>query len=323
MTEAIVAPRKPCSRCKRKLPAKFPYYNRNKNKKSGFEYHCRGCKYGWSDNRFQAEILSFALLGRGYKQCKDCSDIKPLSEFPKSKSCLGGRRPECRECHNNDQREYWHKPEIQSKQKEHNRREAVRARHRAWENRPEHKLRKSEYDKSPERKAIRREQNKRADVKARRRQYYQRLDIREKQNKYNRERYHQNERVKALTRANRQIRRARLLSLPKDYSATDWQKAIEYFGGCCAVCGRQPEPPLTLAADHWIPLAKGGATIPTNIVPLCHSLKGGARSCNRNKWHKDPYQWLVEKYGELKAQEIERRIQGYFSWLVKQNGQSD
>jgi hypothetical protein len=236
---------------------------------------------------------------------------------------LGERRPECSECHRNAQREYWHKPEIQSKRKEYNRREDVRERHRAWESRAEYKTRKREYDKSPERKAIQRERNKRADVIARRRQYYQRQDIREQQNQYNRERYHRDERVKALSRANRHIRRARLLSLPTTFSGADWQKAIEYFGGCCAVCGRKPEPPLTLAADHWLPLAKGGATIPTNIVPLCHSLKGGTGSCDRNKWHKDPHPWLIEKYGEEKAQEIENRIQEYFSWLVEQNGQSD
>jgi hypothetical protein len=106
-----------------------------------------------------------------------------------------------------------------------------------------------------------------------------------------------------------------LLSLPDTFTAEDWQHAIDYFGGHCAVCGCLPHGQLVLAADHWIPLSRGGATIPENIIPLCHSLRGASGSCNRSKWYKDPIEWLMERFGEEKGMEIEEKIQAYFIWL--------
>lgn len=118
-------------------------------------------------------------------------------------------------------------------------------------------------------------------------------------------------------RAMSQRRLARKRNLPDTFTAADWQHALNYFNGCCAVCGRPPGLWHTLAADHWTALSDPDCpgTIPTNIVPLCHPRKDGGDSCNVSKHNKNPEQWLVEKFGKRKAKKILARIQAYFDSL--------
>lgn len=70
-------------------------------------------------------------------------------------------------------------------------------------------------------------------------------------------------------------------------------------------------------ADHWIPLVYDDCpgTVPENIVPLCHSIKDGAGGCNNSKQALDPYQWLIDKFGKRKAEEIFTKIQAYFEMV--------
>lgn len=106
-------------------------------------------------------------------------------------------------------------------------------------------------------------------------------------------------------------RRARKAQLPATLRAEDWQHALDYFGCCCAVCGRPRGLWHTLAADHWIPLAKGGPTTPDNIVPLCHGKDG----CNNSKSTFEPDEWVIKKFGKRKGSKILRRIKDYFDSL--------
>lgn len=55
---------------------------------------------------------------------------------------------------------------------------------------------------------------------------------------------------------------------------------LEEFEGKCAYCMK---PATTW--DHIIPVARGGETIPSNIVPAC-------TSCNSSKKTKDVFEWL-------------------------------
>lgn len=114
--------------------------------------------------------------------------------------------------------------------------------------------------------------------------------------------------------------RYRIRSLEVNFSDNDWQRAIDYFHGCCAVCGRQLSDLFgehTAGMDHWIPISSPGCpgTIPENIVPLCHGIDG----CNNHKHAKDPEQWLNERYGKRKAKRILERINAYFQWVREQN----
>lgn len=105
---------------------------------------------------------------------------------------------------------------------------------------------------------------------------------------------------------------ARKAGLPNDFTEQDWQFALDYFGGCCAVCGR---PILGLfhsaSADHWIPLSSPDCpgTIPVNMVPLCFQIDG----CNNSKHNRDPNEWLIWKFGEKQAKVILVKVQEFFT----------
>lgn len=119
-----------------------------------------------------------------------------------------------------------------------------------------------------------------------------------------------------LVKAIQMRRRARELSLPATLTADDWQYAKDYFNGCCAICGRQLKDLFgthTAAADHWVPLSKGGGSTPGNIVPLCHGQDG----CNNSKHDADPIVWLQKKHPK-KWKQILARIQAYFESVKDQ-----
>jgi len=119
-----------------------------------------------------------------------------------------------------------------------------------------------------------------------------------------------------------QRRFARKRGLPHDFTVADWRRALNYFHGCCAVCGR----PLRdlfgthkAAQDHWIPLSAPDCpgTVATNIVPLCHGIGG----CNNRKNATMPDEWLQQQYGKRKAAAIAKRVAEYFEWV--ENRQAD
>jgi bacterioferritin-associated ferredoxin len=110
-----------------------------------------------------------------------------------------------------------------------------------------------------------------------------------------------------------QRRKARCLCLPDTLTEKNWDHALEYFHGCCAVCGRQLNDLFgehTAAMDHWIPLSSPDCpgTVTTNIIPLCHGIDG----CNQSKGAREPLAWLKWKFGKRKAKQILKRIQAYF-----------
>ncbi len=94
-------------------------------------------------------------------------------------------------------------------------------------------------------------------------------------------------------------RMARKRNLPDMFTDADWQRALEYFGGCCAICGRPAGLWHTIAMDHWIPLSAHDCpgTVASNIIPLCHGIDG----CNNSKGNRNPVTWLTAKLGKTKA----------------------
>ncbi len=107
--------------------------------------------------------------------------------------------------------------------------------------------------------------------------------------------------------------RARKRSLPNNFSAQDRRRALEYWNGRCAVCGRPPGLWHTIATDHWIPLSSPDCpgTIKTNMVPLCHGTDG----CNNQKYAKMPEVWLREKMGKRRAKRKLEEIEYFFRWM--------
>lgn len=117
-----------------------------------------------------------------------------------------------------------------------------------------------------------------------------------------------------------QRRKARKKNLPDTFTPEDWQRALDYFEGVCAICGRSPDLCHVIAMDHWIPLTSPDSlgTVAENIVPMCHSRKGGSNGCNNSKTNKHPLVWLTQSFSKRKANQIERRINKYFEWIKLQ-----
>lgn len=116
-------------------------------------------------------------------------------------------------------------------------------------------------------------------------------------------------------------RRARKRSLPDTLTKEEWQRALDYFSGRCAICGRPAGFWHTIAADHWIPFAHPDCTgtIATNIVPMCH----GNGGCNNSKNDHDALIWLHKTYGKKKGDSIYQRIMDYFQWVKAQPPHGD
>lgn len=71
-------------------------------------------------------------------------------------------------------------------------------------------------------------------------------------------------------------RRAKKRLVGGAFTAKEWRTLKEQFDHRCLRCGKQ-EPHIKLAADHVIPISKGGRNVISNIQPLCgicNSIKG-------------------------------------------------
>ena len=273
------------------------------------------------------------------KRCSKCGETKPVSEFGKDKSRKDGFRSQCKKCHRqscstpeylerhrNYERQRRALPEVLERRRESNNRY-----YHQHKDIPEIHKRKLEYNRQyrarPEVHEHRREYsyqyNARLDVRKHRREYHQRYyntpEIHEQRLAYNREhnrQYYKTPEYRTYSRARAHTRAAHKLNLPSTLTNEQWQHALNYFKGCCAVCGR----PLRdlfgthfAAQDHWIPESSPNCPgyIATNIVPLCHGLDG----CNNKKYNTMPDVWLEREYGKRKAKQIIARIEAYFRSL--------
>lgn len=114
-------------------------------------------------------------------------------------------------------------------------------------------------------------------------------------------------------------RRARKHALPDNFTTADWEHCLDYWNGRCVYCGQSAGLWHVIAADHFIPLVNPDCpgTVPSNIVPACHTLKNGEGGCNNSKQGRNPEIWLVEKFGKRKANQILYRIREYFVSLTR------
>lgn len=110
-------------------------------------------------------------------------------------------------------------------------------------------------------------------------------------------------------------RKARKRGLPDTYTVDDWQRALNYWRGCCAYCGNPPGflPGMEISREHFIPLSHSECpgTVPANIIPVC-------KACNSSKLNRDAAEWLTWKFGRRKAEQILARITAYFQWVAEQ-----
>lgn len=70
-------------------------------------------------------------------------------------------------------------------------------------------------------------------------------------------------------------RRARKLGAKGRHTTKQWLARVAVFLWCCRYCGMKLTT-KTLTQDHQVPLSRGGANWPSNLVPAC-------AHCNSNK----------------------------------------
>jgi len=83
------------------------------------------------------------------------------------------------------------------------------------------------------------------------------------------------------------------------FDLEDEEKIYKLCNECCAYC-RSYVSFDELEFDHFIPIELGGMTEPKNMLPSC-------KTCNRGrggKFNKDPYQWLMQKFGAYYGEQI-------------------
>ncbi len=112
--------------------------------------------------------------------------------------------------------------------------------------------------------------------------------------------------------------------LPYDFPPWMVNRALDYWHGCCAICGRQLEDLFNThigALDHWIalrdprPIEDNPGTVATNMIPLCHGIAG----CNNKKFNKDPYEWVKQEHGTRKAKPIIAEVETFFDWVREED----
>lgn len=238
--------------------------------------------------------------------CNVCGEKFPETEqyFPKGKRYKKGLKPQCKKC-DRERLRIWRR---------NNPEKAAAQRKRGYDKHRDARIayaQKWYYEHLDERQAYDRQRriNQRSQIKA-----WQKAWV-SKNPEYQREYNQRNiESKRVYRRIKKAEYRARKHSLPSTLTPADWQAAVDYFNGCCAVCGRQMLNlfgDTQIHADHWIPITKGGATIPSNIIPLC----GGKGGCNNSKRNREPNEWLIEKFGKRKARGVLNRIEAYFEWV--------
>lgn len=265
------------------------------------------------------------------KQCTKCGEAKPATNeyFHNDKTRPAGLFPQCKVCTYAASRSYREKNKDAIKDR--NKRYVRENRERI---RPKRKI---YYDKTRDvriRQSREWAEANKDRVVQRRKEYHQknkeyivkktkewRINNPEKFKAQNAQYHKDNPKTPEQNRVYRQRRAARKQELPRTFTPAQWQRAIEYFGGNCAVCERPLNGLFHEAhADHWIPLSnpESPGTVATNIVPLC----GQSHGCNNSKHAHLPAQWLQTKFGKRLANKIIARVEQYFDWVRDQDDAS-
>lgn len=268
-----------------------------------------------------------------YKQCSRKNKcVNPLGSllpatsefFNNRKRSKDGLNYQCKACVH----EYHQRPERKEKDRIRSQQPEIKARFRAYRQSPRGqevlkrynasdkcKKRQKEYYARPEQLEKRRKHRSLKETKQKQREYNQRPEVKARVKEYSK-----SPKGKIAITLSHHRRKNNERNLPWNFTTEDWQFALNYFHGCCAVCGRQLNDLLgthTAAPDHWIALSdpKCPGTIPTNIVPLCHGING----CNNSKWMKPADQWLTDRFGKRRAKQVMDKIKAFFK-VVRSTG---
>ena len=287
---------KRCSMCGEDFPATPEFFYRNRADKTGYVSKCKNCHSIASGYKSRRRSVDFAVDGlpKGFKRCTKCEVVYPATAEFYDRSIRGhyGLGSRCKECRKKYAQE--HAVSIRDYHKQY-----YEAHQDYW--------------------------------KEKRREYYlQHRDAMLQQSKDWHAKHPESTRDSkrrykkknpGLANHHSRVRRVRLMNVESGFTYDEWVRCLEYFDYKCAVCGRTADLWIRIVTDHWYPVAKGGADVATNIIPLCQEKGGcptGQPCCNSNKSAKDPIIWLNTFVGKHKARKILARINAYFEWVKEQ-----
>lgn len=262
----------------------------------------------------------------GKLQCSNCHEWKDatVEYFGRSKHTSTGFKSSCKVCVSANRKPYVSTPELLAKKRAQSKTPKARAtatkNRRKKEAMPEYRAKKRARQSTPKEKERRRNRAALPEIRERQRAhdreygklYRQTAKYKETRKGINARR-REDPNFKQQMKVAYQKRQARKLELPDTLTTEQWQYALDYFNGCCAVCGRPLKDLFgthTASIDHWIPLSSPDClgTTADNCIPLCHGFDG----CNGSKNYRDPVEWLNGKFGKRKAKTILERINAYF-----------
>lgn len=254
------------------------------------------------------------------KRCKKCGETKPatLEYYHLQKDAASGLAATCKVCKQASRRQRYAANAEQARQRARDYRQANPEQFRATNA----KYRAANREIAYERTRLWRSQNNEA-VLHYSREYHRKhrgsqitkMKLWRAKNRHRRNAYKRGWQKTAKGRqqaaASQARRRARKLALPDTFTPQDWRYCLDYWHGCCAVCGGQLRDlfgDVEPHADHWIPLIHPDCpgTIAANMICLCPS-------CNLSKQSKLPEAWLVERYGRQRAAPLLAAIRAYFA----------
>ena len=79
------------------------------------------------------------------------------------------------------------------------------------------------------------------------------------------------------------IRRNRKINAQGSHTNSQWENLKAQYNWTCPCCGAK-EPNVKLAADHIVPLSKGGSDNIENIQPLCKSCNSRKKNIHSTKY---------------------------------------
>jgi len=255
------------------------------------------------------------------KRCTQCGKTKPLDTFYDKVGIHDGKTGSCKACIRQQAKKYreqnpgkvqkskkryyeQHREEILARDKKHYEKNKNEILQQAAQYREEHREEIRQWHCEYRRQNLKKR-------RAKDRRYYR--ENRTKALERSRE-YRQRPEVHRRIIAKNRLYKANKQSLPNSFTETDWQYALDYWHGCCAVCERPPGFWHKIVMDHWIPISdpKCPGTIPSNIIPLCHGVGG----CNNNKHSQDPEDWITQRLGEKAGRKKLLRIKDYLQSLA-------
>lgn len=334
---------KTCTKCGKALPARAEFFYRSKTAPDGLAWYCKECSKAQDRLRSQPDYEGqharrAALLASGLQECAKCHETKPLDEFSQGAQTLSGRKSWCKRCYAEQMGwEYCPRtvyPEAPDGYKYCTQCEQLTPLREFW--RETRNIDGYNYHcKACVRKQLgtaAREDLPEGMARCGRclrvlpadERYFNKGYKRDGTTSYCKDclrewRVENRARLRGQNLIHANLRRARKLQLPANFTEMQWGRALEYFGYRCAVCGRPAGLWHFLAQDHWIPITSkrkdNPGTTALNVLPLCH----GEGGCNSKKSNKEPEAWLDLEFGKRKAKRILKRVAAYFEWVRKQD----